>query len=158
MGITVTGLDELKFILEKLGKSAPSNTLAAMKKEALKIQSLAVKMAPVDDGDLEKAIKVSTEGGGRDGLGRFASKSVTIYVDSDMPDTSRPGKSVGDYAYEMHEHLTPFGSLKLGPKSVSKQSGQSELVGGGYLERAADEVEEGIAKRLSKAAKADINS
>jgi len=57
----------------------------------------------------------------------------------DVPE--RRGKKVGDYAYFIHEHLTPAGSWQLGEESEAKQSGQQEQVGGGFMDRAAEEVE-----------------
>jgi hypothetical protein len=48
----------------------------------------------------------------------------------------------------MHENLTPYGPLNLGKNSRAKQAGQSEMVGGRFLERAADQISDGIMNRL----------
>jgi len=113
--------------------------------------ALASKFAPKDDGELENAIKVRDGDGQRGADGRFQRKTVEVYVDVNMP--TADGRTVGDYAYEMHEHLTPFGPLQLGPESVSKQASQSEMVGGKFLERAVEERADKIMENLTTAAK-----
>jgi len=64
-----------------------------------------------------------------------------------MPIPGRPGKTVGDYAYEMHEHLTPVGPLQLGPLSSAKASGAT--VGGGFLTRAMEQEAQGLIQELA---------
>jgi hypothetical protein len=148
VGLSVSGVEELKFILQKASSEAPKHIFEQMKREGKKMQQLARMMAPVDMGNLEDAITLSTEGGGRDMRGRFMSKVVAVFIDMNQPVPERPGHVVGEYAYEMHEHLTPMGPKKLGKKSVAKQSGQSEQVGGGFMERAAEQIEAGLMSRL----------
>lgn len=148
MGISVTGVEELKFILQKASAQAPKHVFDQMKREGKKLQTLARAMAPVDVGNLEEAITLETEGGGRDSRGRFLAKVVAVFIDMNQPVEGRPGHVVGEYAYEMHEHLTPAGPMKLGKKSQAKQAGQSETVGGGFMERAGDEIEAGMMGRL----------
>ena len=117
MGVEVDGVEELMVLLRRAGQKAAKGALDQMRKEAAEIQQLARQMAPVDEGDLEKAIVTREVGGGRDESGRFASKSIIIEVNGDAPaglDKEGRPRTVGQYAYIMHEHLTPYGVFKLG--------------------------------------------
>lgn len=146
MGIKVSGIDELTFLLRQVGPKAQRGALDAMRDEAQDIVDLAKKYAPIDKGNLEEAIRFEEQGGGRDSAGRFARKEIVIGIDADKP--ADANKTVGDYAYEMHEHLTPYGEYKLGPRSMQKQAGQSERVGGKFLERAVNKVSKGMIDRI----------
>jgi hypothetical protein len=150
MSVTVEGTN-LGLLLQQMGEKVTRGVFAQMKVEAEKVAQKAREFAPVDHGNLEQAIKVREAGGGRNELGQFARKSVEVYVDGEMPVPERPGKTVGDYAYEMHEHLTPAGPLQLGPKSEAKNAGSGQ-VGGKYMERAGDAVAAEILASLTDAA------
>lgn len=151
MSIKVYGIETLMASIEQGGARAANGVIDEMRKIGLEIRDKARENAPVDKGDLEKAIKMRDAGGGRSGSsGRFLRKSIEIYIDQEMSSSDGSGKTVGDYAYEMHEYLTPYGSLNLGPKSVSKQAFTGGLVGGGFLERAIDEISETLMERLVK--------
>lgn len=140
MPIKVTGIVDTENMLLNIDTTAKKRVRAALIKRAYGIRDLARKMAPVDTHGLEKGIKVRGDvAGARDQLGRFTRVEVEVYIDMEAPVADRPGKKLGDYAYEMHEHLTPYGRYKLGEKSRAKQSAQPDiLVGGGFLERAAE--------------------
>ncbi|MFT4064274.1 HK97 gp10 family phage protein [Paraburkholderia sp.] len=160
MSVKIEGTVNLGALLQQVGEKAVRGVFAQMKVEAQALAEKARENAPVDHGDLETAIKVRETGGGRNELGQFARKSVEVYVDGSLPahdsdGRDRPGKTVGDYAYEMHEHLIPAGPLQLGPKSQQKDGGSGK-VGGKYLERARDEIEQGIEGRLAGACQAAI--
>ena len=147
MGIEVTGIEELAVMLQQTGAKAQKGVSEQMKREAIKIRDLARKFAPVDYGNLEDAIQLGEDGGERDDFsGRFTRKSYTVFIDMEHP--AEEGKVVGDYAYLMHEHLMPYGPFKLGEHSLAKQAGQTEMVGGMYLDRAVDQVTEGMMRRL----------
>ena len=148
MGIVIKGTEELKFLLEQAGTTAMAGVLDQMRKEAKAIRDLAREMAPIDHGNLEEAIVTKDEGGGRGAGGRFQRKSIAVMINMELSVPERPGKTVGDYAWEMHEHLSPFGPLKLGEYSEAKQQGQQVMVGGKFLERAADQVSKDMMKRL----------
>lgn len=153
MSVQVTGADELKYLLRQAGERAVKGAFDQMRKEAKRIESLAKQMAPVDEGDLEDAIQMVETGGGRDNLGRFSRKSITIEVDMNASagvDSQGRPRTVGAYAYTMHEHLTPYGEFRLGKKSRAKQASQSVMVGGKYLERAMEEVMPGLIERVVK--------
>lgn len=153
MPITVTGMIETQIMLGEIGMTAKKRVTAKLHKKALEIAALARRMAPIDEGNLEKAIKVFPEvvpvTRERNALGQFKRVDIIVYVDMEMPVPERPGKTVGSYAYTMHEHLAPFGPYNLGERSEEKQSGQRELVGGKYLERAMEELAANIMGELS---------
>lgn len=153
MGVTVQGLIDTEEMLLLLDTTAPKRVVKALVKAGKDLQKLAIKMAPVDEGDLEKAIMLrgDTAGRERNAAGQFTRTEVEVYIDMDKPLTpvanrpSRDGKTVGDYAYEIHEHLSPVGSWNLGPLSNQKQmSSPDVVVGGGFMTRAADQIETGL--------------
>lgn len=140
-------------MLAEVSSNTRRRAVRKLHEKALEIAALAKKYAPVDEANLEKAIKVfpevMPETRVRNSAGQFVRQDVFVYVDTDMPVPQRPGKTVGDYAYTMHEHLTPFGPLNLGERSAAKQSGQREMVGGKYLERAMNEIGESVVGEVS---------
>jgi hypothetical protein len=150
MPITVAGLIDTERMLARVDMNTKKRVTLKMYAKAVAIQQLAIKMAPIDRGNLEKAIKVRPETPGRardEATGQFTRQEIEVYIDMDMPIPERPGKTIGDYAYEMHEHLTPAGPLKLGPLSREKQSGAH--VGGAFLTRAMDELAQGFITELA---------
>lgn len=154
MGFRVEGLISAEEMLLVLDTTVRKRVVKKLIAKGLELQALAIKMAPVDEGDLEKAILIRGAEGGRerDEGGRFIRTEVEVYVDMDAPLEHRPGKTVGDYAYEIHEHLTPMGPLNLGPKSNMKQMSSGDvIVGGGYMTRAGDVIETGIDAAMQEA-------
>lgn len=151
MGMEVEGVETLQFLLTQLGEKATDGVVAQMRKEAFAMRDLARKFAPLDHGNLEEAIKVQTLGGERGPNGRFTRKSFSVFVDMNMK--GYDGRPISEYAYLMHEHLTPYGPYNLGKNSQAKQEGQREMVGGMYLERAAVEISEGVMNRLIEVAR-----
>ncbi len=147
MPVRVTGIMETEIMLAHVAENTKRRAVRKLHEKAKEIAALARKYAPIDEGNLEKAIKVFPETIGeraRNEAGQFVRQEVFVYVDMDMPVPERPGETVGKYAYRMHEHLTPFGPLNLGELSAAKQSGQREMVGGKYLERAMNEIGESV--------------
>lgn len=149
MGLTVQGLIDVDVMLARVDMNTKKRVTEKMFLKAKAIQHMAIRMAPIDEANLEKAIKVRPETPGRvrNESGRFARQEIEVYIDMAMPIPGRPGKTVGDYAYEMHEHLTPAGPLKLGKLSAQKQSGVQ--VGGAFLTRAMEEVARDIVGDLA---------
>jgi hypothetical protein len=149
MPLKVTGIIDTQTMLLNVDTTAKKRVRAMLIRRAYNIRDMARKMAPVDTGDLEKGIKIAGDvSGARDALGRFSRVEVEVYIDMNAPVADRPGKKLGDYAYEMHEHLTPYGRLQLGEKSRAKQGGSDVTVGGGFLERAAEMFEKAIDEEL----------
>ncbi|MPQ56302.1 hypothetical protein [Duganella sp. FT27W] len=152
MPLTYKGIMETGQMLVRVDTTAKRRVKSALVQKAREIQAKAVRMAPRDVSNLEKAIKVRGEGSMlRDDAGRFTRAEVEIYIDETVPVPERPGKMVGDYAYEIHTHLTPAGTMQLGPKSRAKQDGQTEVVGGGFMERAVAEIDGAIDAALAEA-------
>lgn len=145
MGLQIEGLVSVEQMILNLDTTGRKRVVKGLYVQAIKLRDLARKFAPEDRGNLEKAINVfpaELEGAIRDERGRFARQEIEVVIDMDMPIEERPGKTVGDYAYEMHEHMEPYGNFyNLGPKSLAKQDREGVVVGGGFLERAAEEIE-----------------
>lgn len=140
MGVTVTGALSTQEMLMQLDTTLKRRSVALLIHNAKKVQEIAKQMAPRDEGNLEDAIKVDVTNA-RDDLGRFARREVTVYIDMDQPVPERPGVMVGDYAYEVHEHVTPMGTKNLGEESQRKQGQSQYTVGGGFMTRAAEEID-----------------
>lgn len=149
MPITVSGMIDTEMMLARVDMNTRKRVTSKMYAKAQAIRLLAIRMAPIDKGNLEEAIKVRPETPGRvrNEAGQFERQEIEVYIDMNMPIAGRKGKTIGDYAYEMHEHLTPYGPLKLGPKSEAKNSGVQ--VGGGFLTRAMEELAEDIIGELA---------
>ena len=146
MGLKVTNIGPVAKRLENLHKGVVGDKARTeMGKGAKKIRNLARLQAPFLDGNLEKAIKIETEYGGINGRKRF-----TVYVDESMAIPGRSGATIGDYAVRMHE-----GVYNLGKKSLQKQSA-GVIVGRKYLERAADDLGDEIARQVVAAIKAAL--
>lgn len=151
MGISVKfNRAELSASMERAKGTVMRGAIKGLQIAGETIAETASAMAPRDTGALERSFRVEEAQQGRDAFGRFGKAGVTVYVDplAENPDT---GELVTDYAGIMHEELTPYGELQLGPKSREK-GGE---VGGGFLERAleehTDEIEGTTAKQVSKA-------
>jgi hypothetical protein len=157
MAVEIIGLENLTVALEQVGVKAVAGAIVAMRKEAETVAEYAREYAPLDEGNLEKAIKVRETGGGRNELGQFARKGMEVYVDQSMPVPERPGKTVGDYAYEVHEHMEPTGGpKKRGPLSEQKDGGRN-VVGGGYMTRAAKDAERHVMEAVAAAVRLSIS-
>lgn len=136
MGVTVKGVKPTMARMTRVTDVSRREVLRVLLKGAQDIQSLARRMAPVDEGNLEQAIVLDppnlTEETIAAGTRR---KNITVYVDENLP--AENGKKVGDYATVMHESV-----YEPGEKSQAKQSADpSVTVGRKYLERAVDEIE-----------------
>jgi hypothetical protein len=133
------------------GERVTKHGIEHMRKEGQAMADLAAAYAPHDEGYLEKAIKSEDAGGGRDGSGRFLRREVIVYVDPDMPG-SGGARTVGDYAYLMHEGLAPYGdgTYNRGPGSVAKAATTGQPVGGKFLQRAVEKISTRLTERLAR--------
>ena len=139
-------VNQLLAMITQIGERAVRGVAAAMTEEAHFMAEVAKSYAPVDEGNIERAIKVET-----DRLGTNTRKRVSIIVDSDV--ASESGKLVGAYATLIHEGLAPYGSgfYQLGEKSIRKmQAGNN--VGGKFLERAVYENMPDLIRRVNEMA------
>lgn len=136
MGVTIRGTirngAELTVRLEQIGDRARKHAIEYMREEALEVGSVAVELAPVDEGNLEQAIEVDDVGGGRDASGRFTRKAVAVYVNPNAPG-SGGADTVDQYMRFIHD-----GYYNLGPKSISKAALTGRPVGRRFLARALE--------------------
>lgn len=134
-----SSVGDLANVLQQRGGRIVKAVNDAMQLEMKAVQKKAISYAPVEHGNLERAIKLTSENRRR---------TWTVYVDESMPDDT--GKyTVGDYAMWLHESV-----YQLGPKSMSKES-MTGYVGRKYLEKAFTEaVNAGMIDKLAEMAKA----
>jgi hypothetical protein len=134
-----TDIGNLVAELRQVTQKAVRGVSDVIREEGEIIAELARDYAPVDQGNLESAIKVREE---RTGYNRRY--EVDVYIDPDVPAPEldakgnivkgTEGKTVGDYAMEMHE-----GDYNLGIGSRQKADALGVKVGPKFLERAVDE-------------------
>lgn len=152
MGVTTIGVIDTQEMLIQLDVTTKRRVARKLIEQGANLMKLAKAMAPRDHANLEEAIHMRPDPGSaraRDEAGRFVRTEVEVYIDMSAPVPHRPGKTVGDYAYEIHEHQTPMGSIRLGDKSAQKQAMHPEVVvGGGFMVRAAEQVEAGLEAAL----------
>lgn len=158
MSFTVNGLLGVENMILELDVNTRRRVNSVMHEQAIALRDLARAMAPVDEGNLEEAIKVSPD----EDVDVFGMRNVEyrIYIDMDMeaPHHNADGsvtkgtedKVVGDYAYYVHEYVTPAGNNQLGPESQLKQEANGDVeVGGGFMTRAAEEIEKTIIQQIT---------
>ncbi len=148
MPLDASAFEQVKLTLGRVASDAIKLSSKEVMKIGYEIQDLAKRMAPIDYGNLEQAIKIRGIGSLRDAGGRFTKGggSFEIYVDNNMvaeqPDSERKNQPVyvGDYAWWVHENVQPYGQANLGPKSEEKQATDPSVqVGGGFMDRAAEQ-------------------
>jgi hypothetical protein len=137
-------IGKLEIALIQVGERTTRGVSAIMQEAGKEIQQRAINYAPVDEGDLESAIKYSAERSGTRGR-----TMVFVYIDGDV--ITSDGNRVGSYAMKMHEQLSPYGSgrYNLGKLSLEKR-GLGYDVGGKFLERAISEIRESVYGRVEK--------
>lgn len=139
-----TDINALILILTQTGDYVKKGVASKMLEGGYKMRDKARDYAPVDLGNLEKAIKLE-----HDRAGIHGRREVTVYVDEGMSVEGREEHTVAEYAMRMHE-----GSYNLGKKSLEKESALGVQVGPKYLERAADDTTaETVGSMLSEARK-----
>lgn len=138
MGAKITGLAETRYRLERLGTGLPAKTLNVMREGALTIRDTARLYAPVDEGDLEKAIVMRTIN-----AGKFQKKFAEVFVDP---------KKLGDGYQETgfrYDEAMERGGYELGDFSQMKQDANPGItVGARFMERAFRDNEAQISKEL----------
>lgn len=141
MAIRVTGVEDLLATLQQTGQRAERGVSGEIRQGAEDIKDLAIMQAPVDEGNLENAIKVQVDRSGIRGR-------IQAYVFVDGDEDAGDGKKVEDYATLMHE-----GVYQLGEKSQQKNAAVGGGVGRKFLERAVDELAPDIMNRVRNAMK-----
>lgn len=126
----ITGLSSLSSKLSLLKAEAPRRADNGLQSGAIQVVKLAKMYAPVDEGNLEDAIAVLKK------VSRVGGKAeVTVGVNEAHPVVLKPGVTVGDYAWRMHE-----GVYNLGDKSLEKEDELNVEVGPKFLTRALRDV------------------
>lgn len=148
MGLRISGLSTVLANMRRIESKVSSESLQALRSGADLLVRMARRNAPIDEGDLEAAI-VSREVRNRTALGQFGATNIQVGVDPSLLDLeSRKGF---DYSIPMHES-----TYNLGPLSEAKQAGQQEIVGSKYLERAMNDLQETIQRKVEEAIKRAI--
>lgn len=135
MGVVVSGIEDLIVSLANKATRSSRGAREELQRGAIDIRDLARLYAPVDEGNLEDAIK---EGKSRGSDGRNV---YTVEVDEsqDASTKDHPNRVVGDYAMKMHD-----GVYNLGPLSEAKAEETGLPVGRKFLERAMEDMEDSI--------------
>lgn len=151
MGMKVTGADSTEGMLRRLDSTGRRRVVRELWIQGKRLQKLAIRMAPRDEGNLENAIRMEPDSPERvrDAGGRFVRTEIEVYID--FTADAGNGHQVGEYAWEIHEHMFPMGHITRGPGTLAKQAGQEETVGGGFMDRAAEQIEQGLDKALRNA-------
>jgi hypothetical protein len=150
MGLKIRNLADVKARISRTESKVMANSLSAMRAMAKLVVEQARKNAPIDTGDLEKAI-VAVEERSRNALGQFGQITIKVGVDVDLLDLGNHGGY--DYSIAMHEDP----NYKLGPRSRIKEAHQSNTVGYKYLQRALDETQDAVRRGVEDAVKRSIN-
>lgn len=121
MPATLQGsVSELIANLRQASGRAVKTVNDGMQESMQAVQREAIARAPMEFGNLERAIKL--ENGG-------LRRSWSVYIDPNVPGHN-PGTTVGDYAGWLHEDPT----YQLGRLSLEKPGGVTGPVGPKYLE------------------------
>lgn len=147
-------VDRLTLALDQIGERAMRGISALMQEEGMNVRNLARSNAPVEEGDLEAAIKMETDRSGINGR-----TSVRVFVDESM--VADDGTPLSEYAILMHEGLAPYGTGIAGdvynpdyPESKSKaKAAAGHDVGGKFLERAVAERFQPLMRRVYEIAR-----
>lgn len=134
MGLKVEGLGKVLKNFSRTEARVLQGSLDGLRAAAALVVEEARKNAPVDTGELEKAI-VANETRERTSLGRFGQIKIQVGVDVSLLNLSQHAGF--DYSIRMHEDP----GYKLGPLSEAKQNSSSNTVGYKYLTRALKDTD-----------------
>ncbi|WEU67485.1 hypothetical protein [Xanthomonas phage JGB6] len=139
MGIKITNMTEVVTMFQLTEKRVTEEARSVLRRYAEKVKNDAVAFAPVDEHNLEKAIKVLPSQGNQYTL------RMTIAVGGVVG-----GRNVDEYAAIVHEYQWskrgPYTRLK-GPKAGPR-----------YLKRAVEANEKGLKADLAKAMQKGIDT
>jgi hypothetical protein len=160
MALKTDGIEQMKMRLTRLAK-APVIADAELKRCAEDVAQKARDMAPIDYGDLKRAIQVGRRGSDvRDSRGRFVSGYSTyeVFINNNTPvrdpsKLSRDVTRVGDYVWWVHEHMgwASMPNPHFMPSDLSVQTGLAAGVeaGGMFMIRALYDMEDSVHERLA---------
>lgn len=157
MSLSTTGIEALKLKLMELA-FAPVLVEVELEACARELRDKSRDMAPIDFGDLKSAIQDRRLGSAaRSALGQFVkgSSSYEVFINMRTPvrDPKKSGEfsTVGQYAWEVHEHMGYAGhETDHMPSKESVKAGRDAGVdaGGKFMERAALELVPKVNSRL----------
>lgn len=139
--VSVTGLDQAQVVIRRMGDRTSRRMREMARHEAREIHRLAVMNAPIDTGDLEKAIVLIERRGANGRLDQ------TVKIDLSKIDLSEHGDF--DYPFFLHES----DAWNLGPRSEVKNQNLTDpdaRVGSRYMDRAAEARKPHIEKAADK--------
>lgn len=128
--------------IQQVTERSTRGVLDVMREERDNAMDLVRDFVPVDEGNLEDAIRK-----GETPSGPHGRHEVDVYIDMNHPaphfnadgsiTKGTEGKVTGDYALQIHEDM----SYQLGPKSQEKNTRLGGGVGPKFMDRALDEIE-----------------
>lgn len=155
MSFNIKGVDVLKFKLNKISEDLHNETNKELHETAVIIQQTAKNMAPIQYSPLRKSIKIQRTAVAKKGVRGFVSglSSYNIYVDFSTSAPTRGG-TVASYAYMIHEHMG-YGNVigSIMPSKISIASGNGEIVGGKFMERAILKHQPTLVTKMNRAVK-----
>lgn len=143
-GVKVKGVKETIFALERLSERTNAAMLKVARDGANEISKSAKLNAPIDTGDLERAITVTADPVG-------INRRYVFHIGVDEGQILNVHEA--DYYVQLHEHME-----RLGPRSSLKNISVKalpgpEYVGDQYLKRAADQHAPSIYEKAQKIVK-----
>lgn len=157
MSLNTTGIEALKLKLMELA-FAPVLVEVELQACARELRDKSRDMAPIDYGDLKRAIQDRRLGSQtRSALGQFVKgeSSYEVFINNrtsvEDPKKKAEFSTVGEYAWEVHEYMGWAGNLTSHmPSQKSVDAGRAAGVdaGGKFMERAALELMPKVNSRL----------
>lgn len=159
MSLDIGDIERFKIQLSRL-REVPNVANEELKQIADEVAQKARDMAPIDYGDLKRAIQVGRRGAQGAG-GRFVSgvSNYDIFINERHP-VSDPEKRkhgvshVGEYAWWVHEHMgwvsQPNPQFMPSAESVAAGAAKGVEAGGKFLERALILLTPGIYARINR--------
>jgi hypothetical protein len=138
MGVILSGFSDLAANLMNIADRSSRGAREELAKGAEDIKDLAVLYAPIDEGNLERAIKVQKFSD----VSNNRRNTYSVYVDEDVAAKNSKTGTVGGYAVRMHE-----GDYELGVLSQDKQDSANVKVGRKFLERALEDLDQEIKRK-----------
>lgn len=139
MGMKITNLTEVVTMFKLVDKNVNQKTRDVMHAGAERIKQMAIVNAPIDEGNLEKAIKVKPSQGNQYSL------KIVIAVEGIVG-----GRNVEEYAAIVHEYTWD----KRGPLTRAK----GPKAGPRYLFRAVRDGKQQLMRELAEATNKGIQS
>lgn len=153
--LKLTGLENLLANLRRVEEVTAKKSRQEMYKQGRKLRDHARWFSPVDEFNLEPSIVVKKEHEyrGRIALNVGVHEDGSDDLDSNLPKQNDSSVDVMEYAERVHDSMEPFGDMGRGPNTQAKGA----QAGGGYMQRAFDELKPEMEAAMERAAKEAIN-